>query len=106
MPLVLAFLARLTGLGDIGKPIQALLQRLRRPLEAALEKLVGIILWLGQKLLAGPAKADSPNLAKAADTRAVTMGAAEARTGSEKETAVRTTVFCTRRTPGALISPL
>ena len=30
VPVVLAFLARLTGLGDIGKPIQALLRQLRR----------------------------------------------------------------------------
>ena len=57
VPVVLAFLARLTGLGDIGKPIQALLL-LHRPLEAALEKLVGLILKLGQRLLSSPATAE------------------------------------------------
>jgi hypothetical protein len=92
VPLVLAFLARLTGLGDLGQPIQALLQQLRRPLEAALEKLVGIILQFGQKLLAGPAKANSPNPTKAEAVPAVPAVAADARTSPEKEAAVRAAV--------------
>ena len=90
VPVVLAFLARLTGLGDIGKPIQALLLQLRRPLEAALEKLVGLILKLGQKLLA-PAAPVAANMAPAASpatTTAAVAAPADPRTLAQKTAAL------------------
>jgi hypothetical protein len=94
VPLVLAFLARLAGMGDIGQPIQALLRQLRRPLEAALEKLVALILRLGQGLLAGPAAKEvrTTASAKTAASTPPPAEAADARPAPEKEAAVRAAV--------------
>jgi hypothetical protein len=104
VPLVLAFLARLTGMGDIGQPIQALLRQLRRPLEAALEKLVGIILKLGQRLLASPAKATPAGTALTAAVPANTAPPANKAAALRQPFAVgpeQHTLFIEQRETGA-----
>ena len=47
IPIILDFLAKFLGLGDIGKKIQAIIKKIRKPIDSAINKLVG---WLKKKV--------------------------------------------------------
>lgn len=52
VPVVITFLAALLGLGDLPRRIQEVLRRIRRPIEAALDRLIRFLLRHAQRLLA------------------------------------------------------
>jgi hypothetical protein len=50
LPVIISFLARLIGLGGIAKKIQEIIQKIRKPVDRALDKVIGWIINKGRAL--------------------------------------------------------
>jgi hypothetical protein len=63
IPVILSLLASLLGLGGIGKSVQKFIRKLRRPIDAAVDKVIDFIFKQGKKLMdriTGKAGAEKP----------------------------------------------
>jgi hypothetical protein len=63
IPVILSLLASLLGLGGIGKSVQEVIRKIRKPIDAAVDKVIDFIFKQGKKLLdklTGKAGAEKP----------------------------------------------
>jgi hypothetical protein len=82
IPVVLGFLARLIGLGDVATPVRNVINRIRGMIDAAVDRVVGWISAAARRLGGGRGEAAAPNDVRPAVRDATTMlnapGATEA----------------------------